>query len=890
MAGVAPPVNDGAADDGDYDDGEFPFVKAEDAAYKRLQVVWEKQLTRQNEKVTLQLQEKQEEARKLVKHREEIGVTLYGAQQQLAKLQLSLEQLHDKYAMVHGKRTEDEEALKQVTSVWEKKKEDVKDCMKRLSKSQDELNQLNITLRQVEEYNSQMKNEIQVTRRATYKAESHIKSIEAEKHKQDLLIDGMNEDIRRMTEQKALLDAQLSAQKQETEAAVTTLRDAAKEMEAIEFEKKQLTQQWRSSLVGMQRRDEALQNVQQALEEQSEAELAIENEIRGLQNSVRQEQERTEQLVALKDRNDKEMQYLNSQMSSIKQDREKLIDHNSVLKKSLESTTEETSKLNENIKQNKSQLEVVEKGVQLTSQNMAKIHQKLADEEGEQTTCDRVAANSRKRAKKVHDEISAKEVDIQMLHNEIARVTVDSLNTKAHNQMLKDRLKQLSEDLSERERLIEQYEQEIRKRHHQIEKKQLYVDRLNREYDDKRSKMEAESGDTDVVGPQEQQIKHMKKQIADLTKECSDMQKDWIQKQTQLLDISTGTDKLKSHLNDQKNRKMVLEQKKIRVEGQLDGHKKEIKELDNAMKHLRFDMDRMSGKVMKHDSRSKELTNANSMMETEFVAKLKEIETKCVDIEKQVEKVKGEKASMLENIMECERQVLLWERKISLEREMQDALDPNVGQADSSAMKKEIHRMELRLSQLKRKQETMISEMERTINKRDAIQLKYEPMSKQKKGGVKGANVKRQVQSLKNNIQLCTKANADAEQKISQREQELQQLHQTIEQTNDECTRKEREAENLRADVRVQAVAKQRGQSGILKHQRARQRYDELSYGTGPPPAQNIRAQHQEQIMSKVKVVDMLRVLNEAYPQLEDLWGEFFRWIGEPAERAASSG
>jgi chromosome segregation ATPase len=890
MADTLPAGGDAGVDDGEYDDGEFPFVKAEDAAYKRLQAVWEKQLTRQHEKIGLALQEKQEEARKLVKHREEIGVTLYGAQQQLAKLQLSLEQFHDKYAMVNGKRMEDEEALKQVTSAWEGKKEDVKDCMKRLAKSQDELNQLNITLRQVEDYNTQMKNEIQVTRRATYKAESHIKSVEASKHKQDLLIDGMNEDIRRMTEQKALYDAQLAAQRQETEAAVTTLRDAAKEMEAIEFEKKQLTQQWRSSLVGMQRRDEALQNVQQALEEQTEAELAIENELRGLQNSIRTEQERTEQLSSLKDRNDKEMQYLNSQMSSIKQDREKLMDQFNLCKRSLDATTEETAKHNEHIKKHKTDLEAVEKGVQFTSQNLSKLHDKLAEEEGEQTTCDRVAANSRKRAKKVHEEIAQKEVDIQMLHNEIARVTVDSLNTKAHNQMLKDRLKQLSDDLAERERLIEQYEQEIRKRHHQIEKKQLYVDRLNREYDDKRTKMESESGDTDVVGPQEQKIKHMKKQIADLTKDCSDMQKDWIQKQTQLLDVSTTTDKIKTHSNDQKNRKMVLEQKKIRVEGQFEMHKREIKDLENAMKHLRFDMDRMSGSVVKNDARSKELGNANSMMETEFVAKLKEIEHKCLDIEKSIEKVKNEKTEMLENIMECERQVLLWERKISLEREMQDALDPNVGQADSQAMKKEIHRMELRLSQLKCKQETMIAEMERTINKRDAIQLKYEPKAKQSKGGASSANLKRQVQSLKNNIQLCTKANADAEQKISQREQELHQLQQTIEQSNDECTRKEREAENLRADVRAQAVAKQRGLGILLKHQRARARYDELSRGTGPPPAQNIRAQHQEQLMLKWKIVDMLRVMHDTYPQLEDLWAEFFRWLGEPAERTGTTG
>merc|ERR1719401_466549 len=194
---------------------------------------------------------------------------------------------------------------------------------------------------------------------------------------------------------------------------------------------------------------------------------------------------------------------------------------------------------------------------------MAKLVSKIDDEVSEQTTSERVAANSHKRIKKIREEIAQKEVETQNLHNEIARVTVDSLNTKAHNQMLKDRHKQLTEDLAERERLIEQYEQEIRKRHHQIEKRQLYVDQLNRKYDEKRTKLEAEAGEADVVGPQEAKIKHMKKTIADLTKECAEMQKDWIQKQTQLLSVASDTDRMKTNLNDQRNRKMVLEQKKI---------------------------------------------------------------------------------------------------------------------------------------------------------------------------------------------------------------------------------------------------------------------------------------------------------------------------------------
>jgi len=50
----------------------------------------------------------------------------------------------------------------------------------------------------------------------------------------------------------------------------------------------------------------------------------------------------------------------------------------------------------------------------------------------------------------------------------------------------------------------------------------------------------------------------------------------------------------------------------------------------------------------------------------------------------------------LAEIVEAERQILLWERKIQLEKEMQDALDPTIGQTEIVAMRKEIHRMNLR--------------------------------------------------------------------------------------------------------------------------------------------------------------------------------------------------
>ena len=67
-------------------------------------------------------------------------------------------------------------------------------------KAQDELNQLNRTLKQVEEYNEVMKSELALTRRTTYRAEENVGNLEKVKKKQDLLINVMNEEIKRLNE------------------------------------------------------------------------------------------------------------------------------------------------------------------------------------------------------------------------------------------------------------------------------------------------------------------------------------------------------------------------------------------------------------------------------------------------------------------------------------------------------------------------------------------------------------------------------------------------------------------------------------------------------------------------------------------------------------------
>ena len=90
----------------------------------------------------------------------------------------------------------------------------------------------------------------------------------------------------------------------------------------------------------------------------------------------------------------------------------------------------------------------------------------------------------------------------------------------------------------------------------------------------------------------------------------------------------------------------MLDQKRVRIGGHLESQRKEIRELENAMKHLRFDMDRMNGALAKNGKRIEALTNSNQMLETEFVQKLKEIERASLEMEDGVKRVRSEKEEM----------------------------------------------------------------------------------------------------------------------------------------------------------------------------------------------------------------------------------------------------
>jgi len=702
-----------------FEDGEIPSLDPNDPLLRPVQDAIYKVLEQNNQKISLELRGKAEELKRAKTGREETGVDLYTVQQQLAKLQMQLERSHEQFNIMKQMRERSEEDNGKMSDLYQARKLEVQEMRVKLSKYQAELDKVNLTLRQVERYNDQMRGEISVTRRATYKAEEDLSGLEKRKKWQDLYIDAQHDKIKQLEEQLALFDAQLESQKAETKAAHDTLHEASEEMQAINYEKRTLLQQWKSSLIALQRRDEALQQTESELRNQRERLLTQETEIGGFKRAIEAEQYTNEKLTATLGKLQAEIVFIEKQLEEVKEKRAKLNEKYAMLKKSLDQTDVELQDVAKDVEAVEAESKEVDKEWTKVHSEKTAVEEKIEHFLSEQTTASRYAAGEQKDARRLREEITEKEVQLAGLQNELSRIRVDALNTLAHNNALKDTRNTILKDLEEKEKLIDDIEVEIARKHTQIERKQVDIDKLNKRYEALTSGTEEEN-----MGPLEATIHNTTKEIQKKIDECTDYKRQWMRHQTELVAVNTESGQQAEENSNIKSQLAVLYQQKLRLDTSITGQEKELVDLNRSISNLRGDMQRMNGLIAQANKQEENLDSLNRRTEEEFQNRLVALEGECINIEQAVDGVKSEKEHLLEDISEAEKQIMLIERKIQLAKETIEALDPNVGRAENTKMKQEIHRMELRHVQLKKKQEQMIKEMEDAIYRKEQIKNK----------------------------------------------------------------------------------------------------------------------------------------------------------------------
>ena len=196
--------------------------------------------------------------------------------------------------------------------------------------------------------------------------------------------------------------------------------------------------------------------------------------------------------------------------------------------------------------------------------------------------------------------------------------------------MLKEKLANLFAELKKKEGEVLSEEKIIKAEHLKIEQRQLTVDRLNRQFAELSKDGQDEEKDN---GPLEIELQNVIKQINDEQAKASEANKNWITNQKELIDEQAKMDEIQRGIDELRTRKTVLEQKRIRLNNNVETHNKEIRELQVALKNLDFEMNKLNDLFYKNKSRTEVLTNANFNIENEFQQKLKELENETIKLE-----------------------------------------------------------------------------------------------------------------------------------------------------------------------------------------------------------------------------------------------------------------
>jgi coiled-coil domain-containing protein 40 len=876
------PVASLSDDDGD-DTNENPIELIQEFGTHRLmqrvQRALTKQLKQTHYRLQVELLEKEEELKRVTQDRELIGVQLYGIQQQLAKVQISLENAHLEYNGLVENRIREEEMQSEVAQSNGGKQALLSEYKKQHKKYSSELESLYETIQQIEKYNEEVKSEIAITRRAAYKTEQSLQHMEKHKESQDFYVDALNKQIKSLQAQISLYSDQYDSQRVETAEAKAVLQDTARELDLIANEKKQLMIQWKSALSGLSRRDEALAQAGATL---SSAESAVHDydvEIDASKRDIQREQARHETLVNIRDRLENELQWVEENLTKIKAEREQLQERYTLLSKSLSQTDAEAKKLDAVSKQLSTDSESVLQSWQIVTQERQQLEDEVQTMHSTHQNVNKAVDNLGKDQAKLLKRIHERENEANEIQNEIARTKVDRLNASALNDQLKEQHGTVTKELRDKEALISKYHVEIRQRNDDIEKKMYRVDRLNKKYE----KMVESAGGEENLGPMENTVKTLNKETEALREECKELERDWLRRQTDLVGVASEVEELNELNNELQARVTILGQQQLRYTKDLRKVKSDVKVANQTNIDLQKDVTKLNALINQNHDQEGSLQHANFVLERGCVDELKDMEKECAVLQTSISSMKEAKAKLIDEIMDMERQALLWEKKIQLDKETREALDPSVGQQEVQNMEKEIHRMSIRYDALKREQERLAGEMERAIYKRSAIENRYKSKTASasaatSKGGgmvtqdLTQAAIKKRIGQLKRDARSLADETLHYSSAIDDKKSQLQSMTAELEHVTARYADTEDGNAQVQADINELLYNKQLNQENISYRQKYCKRLRELSQ-SGIDLSQSLQIERRllsaQQAVENVK--EIISDLRKTFPHLDEV-------------------
>ena len=768
---------------------EHPYLR-------RYQISLENQLKTEEEKLRLLFKEKNNDSKKLKKEREEIGISLYDLQQRFAIIENNFNEEYTKLKALEEETKIETEKLTEEIKVYNNKFQNVKEQEKLVFESNEDLNQINSMIQYVEKYHLQVKSDIKITKNATNKTEENIIKQEKKKKEQDFFIDVLEMRLKNLTEKKLIYNAQIKSQENETKEAKLNLSEADEEIKKIMEKKKQLIKDLDNAIYNLSLKDNAKVIVIQNIEKQEDERIKINSEINGYKNLIRNENIKNNELEDNLRQLKKKLLFMENNMKEMEENKDKILEKRVFVDNSIKKVKNEIDNLLKIQNSLDNELEIINKNKVKLFNEAKKLQEEnlifLSDKEKNI----KQGNNLSKQNQNINKEIFDLLVEKESKSNEIIRIQIDKLNIESENMKLKNKIDLINDEMNKLEDDYNKKDSKIKNTQKNIEKKETEMEHLNKIYSElMKNRKNDNEGEFEIA------INKLQKKIKNLRKEIRIKESDWLMKKQNLIKKENILNDLTEELIDKRSKKLTLDRKKMKLNEKYNIHEKEIKEIEYSIKQLRDnEMNKFTKLYEKNININENLEKQIFDINIKFKEKLTNLENESVKLEMEIEVMNEEKVDLLSQIIEAERQISLWEKKIELQDQLQKIIKPENGKKEIDEMKNYINKQKLIYNKLVNEQENIIKNMEKNIQRRDFLKVKY-PVNENKNNfnKIKGNTHKNQeINNLMERINKINKKKKEYNNKIASTKNAVDEINDNINQLNFDSVNYKNNAFDLR--------------------------------------------------------------------------------------------
>jgi len=174
-----------------------------------------------------------------------------------------------------------------------------------------------------------------------------------------------------------------------------------------------------------------LQIIKESLKIQAELNIKITSEMNGIEKEIDKENENSAMIASIFEKLKKEERTLDEHSRKLIEKRDKIEAKISILKHSLASTEAEIKRIDIEQKTLQDQVDIIENNIMKLHTETKKKMEEIVHKVSEHKTIEKTSANLLRQSNQIAMEVAEKQIELETLENEMARVKLDILNTES---------------------------------------------------------------------------------------------------------------------------------------------------------------------------------------------------------------------------------------------------------------------------------------------------------------------------------------------------------------------------------------------------------------------------------------------------------------------------